>query len=220
MSATLSREDTRRFYDRFGAKQDRQGYYEDPALDALIAQSAFAGAHRVLEIGCGTGKLAARLLAEHLPARARYVGIDLSATMVGLATERLKPWAGRAQVHLSGGDFDFQSPDGPYDRIVSTYVFDLLSLAEIDEALAAAHKALIKGGLLCLAGLTEGCGPLSIAASRMWSLVHSISPSVVGGCRPLVVSDLLLEHQWRTVHKEVVVSFGVPSEVLIAEAIH
>ncbi len=218
MTAEFSREDARRFYDRFGAKQDRQGFYENAALDALIRNGRFSGAQSVLEIGCGTGRLAARLLSDHLPASARYVGEDISETMVKLAKDRLKPWAERSEVRLSSGGFDYSSYGRPFGRIVSTYVFDLLSNEEIVEALAGAHAVAQKGGLLCTAGLTKGTGLFSSATSKLWTLAHSMKPSLVGGCRPLVLADIVPHTQWRIVHREVVVSATVPSEILVAEA--
>lgn len=219
MQTTLSREELRRFYDRFGGKQDKQGFYEDRALEALIRHAAFAHADSVFEIGCGTGRLAAQLLSDYLTSSARYVGIDLSATMVGLARHRLAPWAERADVYQSKGDFDFSSYGAPFERIVSTYVFDLLSPADIDAALAGAHAVAAKGGLLCIAGLTKGVGPLSRATSSVWELVHKLKPSIVGGCRPLVLTDFISERYWRIVHREVIVAVTVPSEVIIAEAL-
>lgn len=219
MQSTLNREELRRFYDRFGRKQDKQGFYEDRALAALIRNSAFADAGSVFEIGCGTGRLAAQLLSDHLPSSARYVGIDLSATMVDLASQCLAPWTGRADVHQTTGDFDFSSYGGPFERIVSTYVFDLLSPADIDAALAGAHAVAAKGGLLCVAGVTEGVGLLSRATSSVWELVHKLKPSIVGGCRPIVLTDFIAERHWRIVHREVVVAATVPSEVIIAEAL-
>lgn len=44
---------------------------------------AFETATHVFELGCGTGRFAERLLERHLPATARYKGIDLGPTMVG-----------------------------------------------------------------------------------------------------------------------------------------
>lgn len=52
----------------------------------LLAAIPFAGYEAVLDIGCGDGKVTA-LLAERVP-RGRVVGIDSSADMVALATER------------------------------------------------------------------------------------------------------------------------------------
>ncbi len=219
MTSTLNRDDARKFYDRFGAKQDRQGFYEDAPLEALIAHGGFESAQSVFEIGCGTGRLAAWLLSNHLPATARYVGIDLSATMTDLARERLKPWAGRAVVHQSHGDFDFTAYGGTFDRVISTYVFDLLSLMDISAALNGSHRVIMKDGLLCVAGLTKGTGPVSGVTSKIWEWIQKLRPAMVGGCRPLILSDLMPENQWRIVHKEVVVSTAIPSEVIIAKAL-
>ena len=36
---TLSHSQAKRFYDRFGSKQDKQSFYEDKALDELIAHA-------------------------------------------------------------------------------------------------------------------------------------------------------------------------------------
>lgn len=219
MHATLNQEKLRQFYDRFGSKQDKQGFYEDTALDTLIRYGEFQSAQSVFEIGCGTGKFAARLLSDHLPGSARYVGIDLSSTMVELARKRLEPWAERAIIHQSSGLFDFCSYGGPFDRIVVTYVCDLLAPAEIDEALAGAHAVTRKGGLLCIAGLTKGTGPISRITSKVWEFIYNLNPYIVGGCRPLILSGIISERHWRIAHKEVVVSATVPSEVIIAEAL-
>jgi SAM-dependent methyltransferase len=86
---TLKPSEARSYYDRFGKKQDSQGFYEEPALDDLLAHARFGEAQKVFEFGCGTGRFGARLLAEYLPSSATYLGCDLSQTMIGLATERL-----------------------------------------------------------------------------------------------------------------------------------
>ena len=84
---TLTASEAEAYYNRFGKKQDSQGFYEDPALDDLIAHANFQDAQRVFEFGCGTGKFAARLLAEHLPTSATYLGCDVSPVMIGHAAE-------------------------------------------------------------------------------------------------------------------------------------
>ncbi len=219
MAKTLSRNAVRDFYDRFGARQDRQGFYEDVALDALIELGEFSSARAVFELGCGTGRLAARLLADHLPSSARYVGVDLSSTMVSLARDRLAPFGDRCEVRLADGEFHISSHGGPFDRFVSTYVLDLLSITDIQHCLIEAHTAMLQGGLFCHAGLTKGTTPISRIASALWNVIHRIKPTLVGGCRPLTLCDLLPDEQWRVVARKTLVSSGIPSEVVIAERV-
>ncbi|MFQ5351241.1 MAG: class I SAM-dependent methyltransferase, partial [Thermoanaerobaculia bacterium] len=95
---TLGRAEARTFYDRFGPRQDRQAFYEDAALEGLLAEGGFEGARSVAEFGCGTGRFAEILLAEKLPAEAVYLGVDLSPRMVELARTRLARFGGRARV--------------------------------------------------------------------------------------------------------------------------
>ncbi len=104
MHVTLNKEKLRQFYDRFGSKQDKQGFYEDAALDALIRHGEFQSAQSVFEIGCGTGKLAARLLSDHLPDSARYVGIDLSSTMADLCADDATSESATKRFHPQGSN--------------------------------------------------------------------------------------------------------------------
>ncbi|MDJ0788051.1 MAG: class I SAM-dependent methyltransferase [Myxococcota bacterium] len=214
---TLSHEEARAVYDRVGSFQDRQAFYEDRAIDLLIRHSDFGSAHRVFEFGCGTGRLASRLLAEELPADARYQAVDVSPTMVGLAQARLEPFASRARVVLTDGTPVVDALASSADRFVSTYVLDLLSEEDVEAVLNEAHRILAPGGRLCLAGLCPGNGGLSRAVAAGWSWLHRLSPRIVGGCRPQEIVPRLSEARWRVLHHEVVTPFGVPSEVVVAE---
>jgi ubiquinone/menaquinone biosynthesis C-methylase UbiE len=214
---TLSREEARRVYNRIGSFQDSQAFYEDHATDLIVRHGQFGTARHVFEFGCGTGRFALRLLSEPLPSEATYQGVDLSPTMVSLAEARLAPFASRAKVVLTDGAPPRQEPSASCDRFVSTYVLDLLSEKDIAAVLEEAHRMLEPGGLLCLSSLSTGSGPVSRLVARLWSLVHGLSPSLVGGCRPLDVVGCLSPSQWRMAHHARVAPFAVPSDVVIAE---
>jgi ubiquinone/menaquinone biosynthesis C-methylase UbiE len=210
-------EDARRFYDRLGARQDTQGFYENPALDALIEHADFQHTQAVFEFGCGTGALARRLFETVLPGDARYVGLDLSETMVGLATKRLETWRDRAEVRLSDGSPTLPVPDGAFDRFVATYVFDLLGPGSKAQVLAEGLRILRPGGLLCTVALTHGTTPVSRLVSRLWDGICWRWPRLVGGCRPIRLEDDLEPERWEIRHREAVASYGISSEVLVAE---
>jgi SAM-dependent methyltransferase len=218
MDRYLSPAETKRFYDRLGSAQDWQGFFENPAINELIAHAAFDSAHSVFEFGCGTGALAARLLQHHLPADARYIGFDISTTMVSLAQERLKPWSGRARVQQSDGSPRVPESDHALDRFVSTYVFDLLAPGFIDRLLSEAHRLLVPGGKLCLVSMTFGESPLSRTVCWGWQRLWRLSPGIVGGCHPIELSDYLSSGAWKPNHQTKVTSWGVTSEVLVASA--
>ena len=210
-------DDARRFYDRFGSKQDTQGFYENPALDDLLEHADFEHARSVLEFGCGTGSFARKLFETVLPADARYLGLDISGTMIGLATKRLEPWQDRAEVRQADGTPGLPVPDASVDRFLATYVFDLLDPAYSRHLIAEAHRVLIPGGLLCTVNLTHGTGAFSRFVSRLWTSICDRCPKLVGGCRPIHLTDLLEPEVWRIRHHRTLVSFGICSEILVAE---
>jgi ubiquinone/menaquinone biosynthesis C-methylase UbiE len=213
----LSTEQARRVYDRIGALQDTQAFYEDRAVESLVRHGRFETAERVLEFGCGTGRFAFRLLSHHLPEGARYRALDLSPTMVRLSRERLAAFGDRVEVVLTDGSPPTAEPAASRDRFVSNYVLDLLSEDAIAAVLREAHRILEPGGLLCLVGLSTGCGALSRSVSSLWSRVHALRPALLGGCRPLELAARVLPTQWHIHHHEKLSPFGVTSEVVVAE---
>lgn len=211
----LSHSEARAFYDRFGARQDLQRFYEHRAIEVLLAHGALDAARGVVEFGCGTGALARELLENRLRPDATYLGLDVSSTMVKLARARVAPWAKRARIEQTGGEPRIPLPDASCDRLLSAYVLDLLSEEDICAVLRDAHRVLAPGGLLCLASLTFGQGPASRAVCRAWQWLHALRPQLVGGCRPIRLGPFV-EPAWALLHRQVVCAFGVCTEVVVA----
>ncbi len=216
MNRGFSPDDAKRFYDRFGVKQDWQLFYENPAIDDLVAHAGFEHAHAVFELGFGTGRLAERLLSRHLPQDASYTGIDISTTMALLAAKRLRPWQERATVKVHDGTKGMDVPDRSFDRFVSVYVLDLLSPVHIRHVLTEAHRILVPGGRLCLVSLARGTTAWCRVVTRAWEFVYRRSPRLVGGCRPVKLLEYLDSRFWRIDHHNVVCAFGVSSEIVVA----
>jgi SAM-dependent methyltransferase len=212
----LSRDEARRFYDRFGARQDAQAWYEDAPVEDLVAHSRFAAAGLVVELGCGTGRLAERLLDSQMPVGARYIGLDLSSRMRELTSARLARFGERAQVWPCEGPRELDLPTGSVDRFVATYVLEILAPEDARNWLAEAHRLLAPGGLVGLTALTRGRRPASRLVSGLWSLVHRLRPAAVGGCRPVELGDFVDAALWRVEYREVHAPWAVPSEVMVA----
>ena len=212
---TLTPSEARTFYDKFGEKQDKQGFYENPALEDLIVHADFQHAQKVFEFGCGTGKFAERLLQKHLSSSARYLGCDVSSTMINLARQRLAPYAERAKVFRSNGSIRFPLSDHSVDHVISNYVLDLLSEEDILLVFAEAHRVLTAGGKLCLVSLTKGVTLPSKIVSLIWMTLFRIRASLVGGCRPIRLESYFDQELWQLEYQNVLTPFEVPSEVFI-----
>jgi len=215
-SRGLTQEQTIAYYDRFGANQDRQGFYEDIALAELVRNGRFAEATRVVEFGCGTGRFAERLLADHLPPQASYWGCDVSTAMLKLTGQRLFTFGERVEIWKSDGEGQLPLPDASADRFVSNYVFDILSFDEIHFMITEARRILAPGGLLCLVSLTKGKQGFSKLVTTLWQLCFALKPSLVGGCRPVELQPFLPAGDWEILQRSVVVGRGISSEVIVA----
>jgi ubiquinone/menaquinone biosynthesis C-methylase UbiE len=213
---TLTPEQAKAFYDRLGARQDWNRFYEDPAIRRMVEKGDFSSAHAVVEFGCGTGRIAERLLARHLPADATYLGLDLSTTMVEIAAQRLAQFGPRARVVQSDGSPWIDARPESFDRFYSNYVFDLLSREFIEKIVAEARRVLMPGGLLCVVSLTHGRSTLSKVLSSGWMNVWKMQPSLLGGCRPIELAEFISHSDWRILHLEVVSALALSSEVLVA----
>ncbi len=218
MPKTFTHAQARRFYDRLGSGQDTQAAYEAPALELLIRHGAFAEASAVAEFGAGTGRLAARLLAHELPATAHYWAFDLSPRMVGLATTRLARFGERVQVHQTDGPIRLPLPAQSVDRVLTTYVLDLLAPDDLAAFATEARRVLRPGGLLAMASLTVAYTPGARLVQRLWNAAYRIHPSIVGGCRPIELAPLFPSGDWMTVFADRTTRIAMPSQVLVLRA--
>ncbi len=216
MKREFTAEEARKFYDRFGSKQDLQAFYENPAIEKLIAHADFEHARAVFELGFGTGKLAQQLLERYLPSDAIYSGIDISATMARLAGERLRSWENRATLKVGDASTGIDLPDSSFDRFVSTYVLDLLRPDDIRKIISEGYRILKPGGLLCLVSLTQGAGAWSRVVTGAWKALYRRNPRLVGGCRPVELLEHLMHDRWCINYHDTVSSFGISSEIVVA----
>lgn len=205
-----------KIYDRIGPWQDTQAFYEDQALTVLLEHGKFDFAKNVYEAGCGTGRIAQRLLRNTLSPECRYVGADISARMVELARART---AACENALIIRADVTSHSPGTGFDRVLSLFVIDLMDDAAIAAFLQRAYEALDESGLLCIAGLAEGSDSIARVISELWKRVHDVVPALVGGCRPGSVAHHLDPARWRIQHVERNCRYGISSEAVIASKV-
>jgi len=113
-----------------------------PGQDAVVAALAASPPERILDVGCGTGQLTARLGRE-LP-EACVVGCDFSRGMLARARGR-----SRAAHWVQADAQRLPFPAGHFDALVSTEAFHWFP--DPDAALGEFHRVLAPGGRLLVA---------------------------------------------------------------------
>lgn len=109
---------------------------------AVVERLPLAGDERVLDAGCGTGRVT-RLIAERVP-RGAVLGVDGSAAMVEEAVRQLADLGGRVAVRRA--DLLSLELDEPMDVVVSTATFHWIT--DHDALFARLFAALRPGGRL------------------------------------------------------------------------
>jgi ubiquinone/menaquinone biosynthesis C-methylase UbiE len=218
MDTVLSVEAARAHYDALGEGQDREMRYAEAAFSRLIGALDLSGVRRVVELGPGTGMLAARLLRDQLSPETQWQGFDISPKMRELAGKRLAGFGGQVRLDDCTGDGRLPVPDRSADLVIATYVLDLLSPDAIARFLADAARALRPGGQLAVAGLAPGTFSHAGLTMTIWTMVQRVAPRLVGGCRPIQLERRLARQDWQISHRSRVTAGGIPSSVLVARS--
>jgi ubiquinone/menaquinone biosynthesis C-methylase UbiE len=198
-----------RFYDGLAARYDWFSLYETRAKQRAVDYLGLAPGQFVLNAGLGTGKYY-NGVQDVVGEQGMAIGIDLSCSMLQVARSRQIT----ALAQADGAWLPFASAS--FDRLLCTYVLDLVALADLPRWLAEFRRVLKPAGCMVLVSLTEGVNLPSRGFVALWKLAYRISPIACGGCRPLQLAGLVRQAGFECVERRVVLQLGVPSELLVA----
>lgn len=122
---------------------------------ALVAKLAVKRGERVLELGCGTGQVTARLL----NAGARVVAVDALPAMLDAARRRAP------QATFVLGDFEAADVGADFDRVILSFVLHNFDAAGRRRVLAKAVGVLRSGGSV---GILDWAQPEQRALASLW----------------------------------------------------
>lgn len=206
---TLNTESVRRYYDFWGKRYDLFSFYEAKAKERALELLDLKPGHKVLNVGLGTGKDQLQIL-DQVASGGIAFGVDVSLNMLRTALKRTGP----TLVEADGRSLPFSN--GSFDRLYSAYTLDLIPSTDLLDMLTGFRRVLKPGGQMVLLSLTEGVSFASRAFVSVWKTAYSVSPISCGGCRPLVLTELVRKAGFTILSREVVVQFAVPSEICVA----
>ena len=168
---SMDQQDRSRLFDRWADRYERSVHADggfpfdgyERVLDEVVSSAELKPGMTVLDLGIGTGNLAARLV----ELRCSVWGIDFSTEMLARARDRLP------QVSLVRGDLLRDWPaelDQSFDRIVSAYVlheFDLETKANLLQKLSLHH--LQRDGCIVIGDVAFPTAEAREEAGRKWA---------------------------------------------------
>jgi trans-aconitate 2-methyltransferase len=132
------------------AQYTRHSSLQEQMAAQVLALVDLRGDERVLDIGCGDGRISARIAAERVP-RGSVLGVDASADMIAFAKAQ---HAALGNLHFEVADASELRFDAGFDAVVS---FNALHwLHSLSPALRGLHTALVPGGRAWLRLVTRG----------------------------------------------------------------
>lgn len=135
-------------YDRLATLQQQVA----AALAGRIAAPSLPAGARILEVGCGTGFVAAAL--PSLPDGADWLMTDVSPAMVERARKRFGGRAGYRFAVLDAEHPRFDSPEGAFDLVCSSLAAQWFE--DLRSALERIFRLLKPGGRLLVSTLAKG----------------------------------------------------------------
>ena len=203
---------TRRIYDRLAFVYPLSTHlFHSRAHRCAVEQAGLSDGMSILEVATGSGEMFRRLVS--LNPSGRTLGLDLSPAMAAKTLRRARrafPGA-KAQCHaVDARRMPF--PDGCFDALVCCYLFELLTLEDIECTLGEFHRVLRREGTLALVLI----GRDGALFDRLYRLLGRLAPAMWGRQLDGTLSHLILARGFRIERERQVRQSGYPSRVIIA----
>ncbi|MEX2304369.1 MAG: L-histidine N(alpha)-methyltransferase [Bryobacterales bacterium] len=208
-----TRAETRAFYNKISKVYDLMAEHsEGPVRQKCLRKLAPKPGETLVEIGCGTGNVAASL-AQAAGDHGRVYAVDISDGMLGQTRHLLETQGLGARVCLCCADAE-QLPleDGSADAVFLSFTLELFDNPDIPAVLSECKRVLRRGGRLGVASVTkEGHHELLVDAYE-WT--HRHFPNLLD-CRPIFARRSMEAAGFEVLDSEVGMMW-VPVEIVLA----
>tara|TARA_Y100000031_G_C8082461_1_gene320334 strand:- start:34 stop:738 length:705 start_codon:yes stop_codon:yes gene_type:complete len=164
----------------------------------------------ILEVAVGTGRMFFKMGKKN--PNGRNIGIDISIGMLTKAKTKMLKQTHNNYSLIIGSAFDLNIEDSSVDILMNNYMFDLIPFDQMDRIIVQFRRVLKPDGKLVLVNMTK---PERFGAG-LYEIVYHLSPTFMGGCRGVQMTDLLTRHGFKIETREYVQQMLFPSEVILA----
>jgi len=196
----LSGKKIQSLYDSLSHIYDLLTRFEKDSLKKALGIASVRENFVVLEAGFGTGKTLVEF-AKKIGNTGELYGLDISRKMANKSQRVLRRHRLSSRVNLVLGDMECAPfSDGIFDLVFSSYTLDLIDTAMIPRVLSEFKRLLKPTGRIVLVGLSEGSKWYD--NMKLYGWVYRRLPSLLGGCRPVLLMPYLQELKFEGIGRE------------------
>lgn len=209
LPARFDKDDVRKAYAWIAPTHDWLAVVVEARARRLgLARAGVQDGEHVLEVAVGTG-LSFRHLLQANP-NGWTEGVDLTPQMLRRA-ERRAERSGTGRYRLRLGDaYALDFPDGTFDLVLNSYLFDLLPEADFVPVLREFFRVVKPGGRLVMMNMTRA----EHWHNHLWDALYRLHPALLGGCRGVTAAPYLRRAGFTEVRRTFVSQWTFPSEVV------
>ena len=210
-----SREQARKTYDRYSRWYDYiGGQVERKFAQRGVMLLRVQPGERVLEIGYGTGHMLIAL-AHAVGSQGHVDGIDISPGMYTIAFRRVNSAQMDSRVTLRVGDaLTLPYSSRVFDAIFLSFTLELFDTPEIPVLLHQCHQLLKSNGRIGVVAIAKRHPATWI--QRLYEALHHYFPQWID-CRPIYPGQLLQDHGFLILKRQVLPMFGLQVELVTAK---
>lgn len=213
VSAPITTKKVQRLYNFLSPIYDHltrnENFSKKKGLEVADIKSGFVA----LEVAFGTGQIIIES-ALKVGKDGKVYGIDISPKMLDRSRKKVKKHALTTRVDLQLGDArKLPYTEEVFDVVFSSYMLDLIDTPDISKVLVEFKRVLKRKGRLVLVSLSKGESWYSNMKVYEW--IYSKSPSLFGGCRPVLLRSFLEELGFQNVKRKLLrVGRIIPVEIV------
>lgn len=183
---------------------------EGSAQRTAMEMAAIQNGESLLEVAVGLGT-SLNILRKQNP-NGRNIGMDLTSVMLRRTRKHLMIDQNVNPALCQGDAMVMPFADASFDLIYCTFLLDLLPIPDIHVVIREMRRVLRPSGRVVIAHLSMN----HRSFNWFWILLYSSIPMLLGGCRPIQLTNCLPHDGFMVQQVQVVSQWGIPSEIILA----
>ena len=208
-----SKSQARHYYDRISKIYDLMTSGEKGFIQKGVALLKIKPTEKIIDIGCGTGT-GLKYIRKELSRFGSCIGIDLSHQMLLESKEKIESDSPCCNL-VQGDGTNLPLEQDQFDGILCSFTLELFSQDDISTVLDELRRVLRDEGRCVFVALAQEPQTLVV---NVYEWLHEQFPVAID-CRPIPLTDLLLEHGYKILDSTTMQYWGLSIKIVLSQPV-